>query len=67
MLNLDGPIRGSVDCGTNRCKARSDGMRVLREHRLDPMPNDVGQIRVINPDTSHMGNVAVAALVGANV
>lgn len=45
----------------------ADWMRVSREHRLDPMPSHLGQIGVINACGVEVGDIAVAALVGADV
>lgn len=42
-------------------------MRIASQHRLDSMPGDLGKIRVIDAGNSQMRDVAMAALVGADV
>lgn len=42
-------------------------MRVPREHRLDPMASYLGEIGIIDAGGAKMGDVAVPALVGADV
>lgn len=42
-------------------------MRVVRQHRLDPMPSDFSKIRVVDAGYSEMRDVAMAALMRADV
>jgi hypothetical protein len=42
-------------------------MRVSSQHRLDPMPCDLGEVGVFDAGGSQVRNVAVAALMGADV
>jgi hypothetical protein len=42
-------------------------MGVSGNHRLDPMPGDLGQISVVDAGSPQVRDVAVAALVGSNV
>lgn len=42
-------------------------MRVPGEHGLDPVSSDLGQVGVVNASGSKVRDVAVAALVGADV
>ena len=41
-------------------------MRVVRQHRLNTMPCDLGKVRVIDASGPKVRHVGVAALVGAN-
>ena len=43
------------------------GMHVPSEHRLNTMTDDLGQIRVIDAGHPQVRDIAVAALVGADV
>lgn len=42
-------------------------MGVPREHRLDVVADDVGEVSVVDTGGSEVGHVGVAALVGADV
>lgn len=42
-------------------------MRIPRQHRLDAVACDLGQVGVVNAGSSQVRDVAVAALVGADV
>ena len=42
-------------------------MRVSRQHRLDAVAGDLGQVGIIDAGSAEVGDVAVAALVGADV
>lgn len=42
-------------------------MRVSRQHRLDTVAGDFGQVGVVDAGGAEVGDVAVAALVGADV
>ena len=42
-------------------------MRIACQHRLDSMARDLGEIRVIDAGSSQVRDVAVAALMGADV
>jgi len=42
-------------------------VRIAGEHRLDAVPSDLGQIGVVDAGGAEVGDVAVAALVGADV
>lgn len=45
----------------------TQGMRIACQHRLDPMPCDLGKVGVIDAGGAEVGDVRVAALVGADV
>jgi len=42
-------------------------MRVSRQHRLDAVAGDLGQVGVVDAGGAEVGDVGVAALVGADV
>jgi len=42
-------------------------MRIPRQHRLDPVACDLGQVGVVDTGGAEVGDVGVAALVGADV
>jgi hypothetical protein len=42
-------------------------MRVPRQHRLDPVAGDLGQVGVVDACGAQVGDVGVAALVGTDV
>jgi hypothetical protein len=42
-------------------------MRISRQHRLDTVASDLGQVGVVDAGGAEMGDVGVAALVGADV
>lgn len=56
-----------VDGRSNSAVTPSDRMRIPREHRLDSVADDLSQVRVIDASGSEVGDVGVAALVGADV
>ena len=58
---------GLTDSFPDCRKASAERMRVPRQHRLDPVPDDLGQVSVVDAGGSEVGDVAVAALVGADV
>lgn len=51
----------------DRLKAPTDSMCIPRQHRLDAMPGYLGQVGVVNARGTEVGDVAVAALMGADV
>lgn len=55
------------DCIAYRAEAFTHWMRVPRQHRLHAMPNDLRQVGVVDACGAEVGDVAVAALVGADV
>lgn len=57
----------SLDDGPNGGEALAHRVRVARQHRLDPMSRDLGQIGVVDSRCPQMRDVAVAALMGADV
>jgi len=42
-------------------------MRIPRQHRLDAMASDLGKVGIVDAGSSQVRDVAVAALVGADV
>lgn len=42
-------------------------MRIARQHGLDPMSGDLGQVSIVDSRSSQMSDVTVPALVGADV
>lgn len=42
-------------------------VRVARQHRLYSVPRDLSEIRIVDPGGSQVRDIAVAALVGADV
>jgi hypothetical protein len=42
-------------------------MRIPRRHCLDAVPGDLSQVRIIDADGAEVGDVGMAALVGADV
>ena len=42
-------------------------MRISRQHRLNAVPGDLGQVGVVDAGGAEVGDVGVAALVGADV
>jgi hypothetical protein len=42
-------------------------MGIAGKHRLNPMPSDLGQIRVVHSCSAQMRDVAMSALVGTDV
>jgi hypothetical protein len=42
-------------------------MRIPSKHRLDAMTSYLGEIGIVDASSAEMGDVAVAALVGADV
>lgn len=47
--------------------ATPDRVLIPRQHRLDPVPRNLGQVGVVDAGGSQMRDVAVTALVGADV
>jgi hypothetical protein len=60
-------LDASSDDVAHAVKALAHGMRVPRQHRLDAMPRDLGQIGVVDAGSPQVRDLAVAALVGADV
>lgn len=42
-------------------------MGVSRQHRLNSVPNDLGEVRVVDPSDPQVRDVAVSALVGTKI
>jgi hypothetical protein len=56
-----------ADCLAYISEASSQRMRIAGQHRLYSVPRNLGQISIIDACSPHMRDVAVAALVGADV
>ena len=60
-------VRLRVNCLANDGETLSGRMRVTRQHHQHTMSGDLGQIGVVDAGGSQVGDVAVSALVGADV
>jgi len=52
---------------SNGREAATDRVRIPRQHGLDAVAGDLGQVGVVDAGGAEVGDVAVAALVGADV
>jgi hypothetical protein len=56
-----------VDLVSNTPEALANGVRVAGQHRLDSMSNYLRQICVVDASSPKMRDIAMTALVGADV
>src|SRR3954452_12739175 len=56
-----------LDRNSHSSKALASCMRVSRQHRLDSLSSTVGEIGVIDAGSAQVRDVAMAALVGADI
>lgn len=61
------PRRRSGDLFPRPAKALPNRMGIPRQHRLDPVTRDLGEVGIVDADGAQVRDVAVAALVGAYV
>jgi hypothetical protein len=57
----------SANGGPDISEAPANRMGISRQHRLDAMARDLGQIGVVDACSPHVRDVAVTALVGPNI
>lgn len=57
----------SANQTTHWLEACSNRMRISREHRLDAVPGNFGQVGVVDAGSAEVRDVRVAALMGADV
>lgn len=60
-------VRPLIHSCSDRGETYSDRMRVSRQHRLDPVTYDLGQVGVVDANGTQVRDVAVAALMGTDV